>query len=707
VGLSEDRPIEHLTEDRLHRRRFAEQVANYIHAAPVTHGMVVAAMAPWGNGKTSFLNMVVEALRPTNELVVRFNPWMFSGTEQLVARFFEEIRSVLLSNDAKRYDNVVTALGRYGEALATASDIPFLGGAAKAGRVAVLASRRAAQHRRKISGETPHKMRVSIDQALRDGGQRIVVVIDDIDRLEEQEIREVVRLVRLVADFPNTVYLLAFDRSRVEQALGTDGPAYLEKIVQVPIDLPKIGVDDLNSILFADLDTALEGADDEQFDHSEWQNVFAMSLQPLFRSLRDVRRYVNAVPLAISSVGSEVGLTDVLALEALRVLLPSTYANLVEAAPALTYTHAGYLDGVDRHKESLRPSMDRVLDAGPYKDSVKEFCRVVFPASRTFFENTAYGPEHAARWRRERRVASVDIFGFYLSRTLPEGATPPSQVALLYGALGNETRLTELLNTLSGEQVEHAFGLLEAYEDDFAPEAAASIPVILGQLPRLRSRRRGMFDFGPDMAVQRLLLRIIRKLSAGQRLAAVQSALEKTPSLSSRLLLIQLVGPEEDIGHSLIDRIDWVPLTEALRSEVARAEPSALAGERDLGRLIGWAVQGEGEGVRAVPDAVLKDDLVFVQLLRSLLTEQFSSSIGEVAQHREAVLPWDWIGKLLGADILSARVEAVVARANLADVDERSAEALAVAARYVSGWRPERFPGARTRSESPEAEPVD
>lgn len=706
MGLSEDRPIEHLADDRLHRRRFAEQVANYIHAAPVTHGLVVAAMAPWGNGKTSFLNMVVEALSPTEELVVRFNPWMFAGAEQLVSRLFEEIRAVLLSSDAKRYDKAAAALSRYGDALAMAGDVPFLGGAAKAGRLAVLTGRRAAERKRKISGETPQKMRDSIDQALRSSGRRMVIVIDDVDRLEEQEIREVVRLVRLVADFPNTVYLLAFDRARVEHAFGADGPAYLEKIVQVPIDLPGISLADLNSMLFADLDAAILDLPAGPFDTAEWQNVFSMALQPLFRSLRDVRRYVNAVPLAIATVGPEVALTDVLALEALRVLLPTSYARLVEAAPALTYTHSGYLGyGPDTRKVALQPSIDRLLEAGATQDSVKQFCRFVFPASRTFFENMSFGPDSAAQWRRERRVASAEIFGFYLFRTFPEGTTPPSQVALIFEALGDPDRLAALLNALTGEQVEHAFGLLETYEDQFASGSAAAIPVVLEQLSKLRMGHRGMFDMGADMAVDRLLLRIIRKIPEAQRRAAVRSALEKTAALSAKLLLIRLVGSEENVGQGLLGESDWAPLTEELRAEIAKAEPAALATERDLGRLIGWAVQGGGGGVREVPAAVLNDDLVFVQLLRSLLTEQFSQTMGEVAQRRETVLPWEWLGQTLGVEVLLSRVKTVSTKANLAEMDERSQEALAVAARYASGWRPSRFPGSNADPEPPEERP--
>jgi predicted KAP-like P-loop ATPase len=702
MGLSEDRPINRLDEDRLHRRAFAEQVASYIHSAPAGHGLVVSAMAPWGNGKTSFMNMVVDELGKTGELVVRFNPWMFSGTEQLVARLLGEIRSVLLSAHEKRYDTAAEALGRYGDALALAGDIPIVGAAAKAGRLALLAGRRATEHKRKISGETPRKVRDAIDQALRTGDRRIVVVIDDVDRLDDQEIREVVRLVRLVADFPNTVYLLAFDRARVEAALGPDGAAYLEKIVQLPIDLPAISPDDLLSLLFQELDAAIADLPTGPFDSSEWQNVFGLALRPLFRSLRDVRRYVNAVPLAVLSVGTEVSLTDVLALEALRVLLPTTYARLVAAAGALTYVGSGLEDvfGPETRKAMHQAAMNDALEAGQNSENVKAFCRIVFPASRRFFENYHFGPDFAQRWRRERRVANAEILGIYLSRRIPEDAPPPSEIALMFEALPEPSRLSQLFAALSPEQVENSLGLLEAYEEEFTTASAAALPVILDQLPRLRTGRGGRFGWGAEMAVYRLVLRIVRRLPETERLAAVKTAFETTTSLSAKLALIQVVGPEENIGSSLIAEGDWRPLATELRSEIVAADAEALATERDLGRLVGWAVDGGGDGDRRVPQAILDDDLAFVQLLRSMLGEQFSQTVGEIARRREAVLPWDWLGKLLGADTLLARVASSAGRDNLKP-DERAAEALALAVRYASGWRPERYPGAKTEADPP------
>jgi predicted KAP-like P-loop ATPase len=68
------------------------------------------------------------------------------------------------------------------------------------------------------------------------------IAAEAVDRLRPQEVLDIVRLVRLVGDFPNTLYLLAFDRGRVEECLGESnierGRAYLEKIVQVTHDVP-------------------------------------------------------------------------------------------------------------------------------------------------------------------------------------------------------------------------------------------------------------------------------------------------------------------------------------------------------------------------------------------------------------------------------------------------------------------------------------
>src|SRR5436853_7746307 len=82
------------------------------------------------------------------------------------------------------------------------------------------------------------------ENALANSSKRIVVMMDDIDRLDKAEIHTVFRLVKLLGDFPNTTYVLFFDEKRVAEALGekyvgvAGGKSFLEKIIQVPLSLP-------------------------------------------------------------------------------------------------------------------------------------------------------------------------------------------------------------------------------------------------------------------------------------------------------------------------------------------------------------------------------------------------------------------------------------------------------------------------------------
>ena len=100
--------------------------------------------------------------------------------------------------------------------------------------------------------------------------RRILIVIDDIDRLTGEEIRQLFRLVKAVADFPNVLYLLAFDKEVVIKALdefhGIPGKEYLEKIVQVPFELPSADKAEIRPLFFERLSVILRDTHEELFD---------------------------------------------------------------------------------------------------------------------------------------------------------------------------------------------------------------------------------------------------------------------------------------------------------------------------------------------------------------------------------------------------------------------------------------------------------
>ena len=105
------------------------------------------------------------------------------------------------------------------------------------------------------------ELKRELSDSLKDLEQPILVVLDDIDRLTPEEIRLLFQLVKANADFPNLVYLLLFQRDIVERSLdsshSSSGQEFLEKIVQVGFDIPRIERTRLEKVLFAGLDKLL------------------------------------------------------------------------------------------------------------------------------------------------------------------------------------------------------------------------------------------------------------------------------------------------------------------------------------------------------------------------------------------------------------------------------------------------------------------
>jgi len=81
--VSGDNPIKSGAEDRLGRSGFADQLAAALLSEAADEGLVAALVGPWGQGKSSVLNMVKERLeRDHGRTVLMFNPWMFAGQSQ-------------------------------------------------------------------------------------------------------------------------------------------------------------------------------------------------------------------------------------------------------------------------------------------------------------------------------------------------------------------------------------------------------------------------------------------------------------------------------------------------------------------------------------------------------------------------------------------------------------------------------------------------
>lgn len=650
-----DEPITIPSQDRLERREFASTLAEDVRGSPRTSGFVIALTGSWGEGKTSVINLVESDFKARDDaVVVHFNPWLFSGTEQLVEHFFDELIGQLRETKSERLASVASALETYGRVVAPLRFLPWIGEALRtSGELAATAS----QSVRGTAGSARARA-TELRERLTALDTPIVVVVDDLDRLRHDEIIDVMRLVRLVGDFPNLVYLLAYDRDRVEEALGegdvTRGRAYLEKIVQVSHTLPPVRDQALVDLLATNLSEVVRDLSAYKFDNDHFVNLFWAGTRELFRTARDVRRFTNVLPATLALVGDEVDLGDVLVLESLRVLVPDTFAIIVGAPEAFTTTHSiGTYD--DRRDEVYKTVVQSALDAaGPHRHTLEAVLPKLFPAAERHLGGSHYGPDWLTTWRRQRRVANPDVLRIFLGRRVPPGSVAAARVEAIFRALEDPDELDALLSALEPAQLEHVLSRLRGYEREFptnTPEIAISVLSRHGA--RLPDGRRGMYGFGADLELSRVIYRLLRNLEPEQVERAVRAS--NFSDLSRHYDVVRIVGHRENSGHRLVEESAAKQLESDLRATVLGASAEDLTIERDLVPLIGLILEDDEDGGLAQVREWADDDEFFIALVRHALMISLGNTLGEAAVRRTVQLHWPRLVHLLGADLLRRR----------------------------------------------------
>lgn len=685
-SVTADNPIRKPDEDLLGRNRAAGSFAEHILSLDATEGVVVGVLGPWGSGKTSFLNLARERLGARGVTVLEFNPWMFSGADQLIEAFFVEISSQLRIRPALA--DVGNSIEGYGEIFGGVGWLPLVGPWLERGHVAAKAIAKLLQRKKEGIGGR----RAKVEQSLAALENPIVVVIDDVDRLTTSECRDMFKLVRLTASFPNIIYVVAFDRNRVENALadqGIPGRDYLEKILQVALDLPAIPSQILGKQALLAIDRALTDVDKKgPFDEEAWLDVFVEVIRPLLRNMRDVRRYVAALTGTVKDLDGRISLVDVLALEAVRVFLPDAFRQIHFAVEGLTATSGiGLTNRGDPPR--LKEQIDRLIAAaGDHAGVARSIVERLFPAGQRHVGGSNYGPDWMNRWLKERRVAHEAILRLYLERSAGEGLLAFTAAERAWFHMADRSRFESYLRSLSPERIQDVVSWLEAYEDEFSSDhVVPGSVVLLNLLPDIPEREGGLFEFNVRMIVGRVIYRLVRSLQhQGAIEGAVREILPQLATLSSKELLLRLVGHKEGAGHKLVSEPIAHELELAWRDEVRSASAESLAAERELLRVVVVAKRDatEEESALEIPDA----PEVTIALLRSARTNVRSQTEGSRSVRRSPRLAWEVLTEMYGSEeVLAARM------ASLGDVRSTgdTGELIKLAERYLSGWRPGEF----------------
>lgn len=612
-----DRPINSVSEDLFDRAKFAKRIAEVIASRQDSSCLVIGIYGPWGDGKTSTLAMIKEYLASSTDiLAIDYNPWFYGASTEAIARaFFESIGDALGNSgwfDKKKIGNMMSTLG---------GAVPYAGTAIqKAGDI--------------ISTEALIKTRNNVGELLKARGKKIVVFIDDIDRLDRTDIQTLFKLVRLSGEFDHTTYVLAFDDAIVSQALNevyglgdqTAGRRFLEKIVQIPLHLPPASPHQLRKLMFSACDRVLS---ENRIDAGENESLelgtnLVQGFTQVLKNPRQVKLFDNAITFAVPLLKNEVRVNDQILLEALRVFYPPVYESLRNN---IDYLCASREDHEDEKPSPIDRAINDLISDEMEKKALRALLEELFPR----LSNMGYGSEWDEVWAKEKRLCSRDYFRRYFIYAVPKGDMSDSAIDALLVAASTEDEVfvaQSIVRAVEQEAIESLIAKLRYREENIDITA---IPVLTKQLSAHASQipiGRDLFlgDFSIRGAAI-LISKLAERMTGALQEKTIYDAVEHADSLTVIALIIRYSRMREESRKTFgfLSPEAVFPLVDTLSSRVQKAASSGglfdAAGSQ-FGRIVNCIFESGSERARIefksfLATALKTDSLNAVRFLRT------------------------------------------------------------------------------------------
>jgi predicted KAP-like P-loop ATPase len=358
---------------------FASRVAQGILNYSQNETFIVSLEGEWGSGKTTLINFIKEDLKKEKEKVeiLDFNPWLITGIEQIIKVFFDELIKVLAYDSfaVKWNEDIKKDLQTFAS-LILPDNINIDVGLIKLGykpKNALLPK----------SEKTLSQIKEKINEYLRNLDKKIVVIVDDIDRLTDQETELIFRLTKGIADFDNLIYILLYDKKIVSKSLekfkSENGQKYLEKIVQYPLTVPKPHKITIKNLLFKEIDEILEKLEESGvnyiFNEKTWRQEAHLIIDKYIRTVRDINQIVNIISFEYPIIATEVNFIDFFIISLIKLKNHTLY-ELIQNKPSNFFidTNRGY-QRKEEEKRIVENFNSNLKDFHDFRDLLE----IIFP----------------------------------------------------------------------------------------------------------------------------------------------------------------------------------------------------------------------------------------------------------------------------------------------------------------------------------------
>lgn len=198
-AIGSDDAIESEEHDWVGFFRMITIVRENLQALDLSKGsFTVGVIAPWGRGKSSFINLLRKQLKKDGGIIIPFNPRGSKSVSSISEDFFDAFAKEL----SRHYLGFGLLLARYTKHLGLLNQYEWT---RPLGSLLTLI--------------LPGKEQEAVNRILGELGKRVYVLLDDLDRLSGEEILEVLKLMDRNASFSNTVFIVAYDKAYINNVL--------------------------------------------------------------------------------------------------------------------------------------------------------------------------------------------------------------------------------------------------------------------------------------------------------------------------------------------------------------------------------------------------------------------------------------------------------------------------------------------------------
>lgn len=410
-GFEVECPCTFKDNDLLGRRKEARDLAEMIfHTDTARAAFTLGLTAPWGAGKTSFMLAMQKYLRDNHSseiILIDFNPWMYRKAPNLTQIFFEELSRAL----APYSSALASGFMQYVDYILSKENNTWI----------QLGARLLPQgFKAKSTSEQYNFLEKEIGKLRR----KIMIFIDDVDRLDGEELTELFSLVRNISSFPNMSYILAYDKKYVTTQLNNkfdkDTNRYMEKIVQEEYPLAKITPKQLEDALMALLEKHSQG-----YPHlKEDIQKSGIQIEQHLPTLRAIKRIYNVLLSTPQDLRERIVHFDWFVIELIRIQYPLLFDFL-----KTKYTQAFLVWGDRRVVMKLEgEERNALLSEDTIEGEVVDFTQYLHKNKEELgIENPNHILELMKKiWGKDRsnvipQVNDWECIGRYFYRTMREG----------------------------------------------------------------------------------------------------------------------------------------------------------------------------------------------------------------------------------------------------------------------------------------------